>query len=142
MGSTTDSDEGDDGRSTLLLVALAIGVLVLLVPVAIVTTAVIGAFVLDLGETVEAPPDASFEAVVDGDEVVLERHGDSIDGEAVTVVVEGDTVGTWASLESRAPPNGGTDAVAVPRADSGDLITIEWESADGETMVLDQVQVP
>ncbi len=143
----------DDTRA----VSPVIGV-ILMVAVTVILAAVIGAFVLGLGdEASSTTPQAQFSYDFDDDTNVTITHtsGDNIDNETVRVTVDGvegfpnpaspidtadgwnDTISTGDDLELY---NGSEDAEI---ADRGDTVRIIWEDpSGGESNTLSQREWP
>ena len=117
-------------------VSLVIGV-ILMVAITVILAAVIGAFVIGIGDDQQTVPTASFDFDDDGDEVTITHStGDSIPVDNIDVTVDGDeaTTNSWSSSDDISA--GDTFVVEDDDVSSGDLddeptIRVVWESDDG-----------
>ncbi|RDZ48226.1 type IV pilin [Haloferax sp. Atlit-19N] len=116
-------------------VSPVIGV-ILMVAITVILAAVIGTFVLGLGDQVgDTAPQASFSFDYDGVDTVSVTHesGDAIDGDLITFAASGATVSTGAD------PWDGTTVSAGDSADvtftagltGGETLRIVWTSESG-----------
>jgi len=147
------SDDNDDGALALLLgstlgilvlVLVVPVVLILLVAVVVVLAAVVGTFVLGVGGGAEAAaPQASFSYAYDdaaGTVEITHSGGDSIDADALEIVVSGDRRGSWSTLGSPGNVAAGDD-LTIREVTSGDTVRLIHRS-DGEAAVLSTFEVP
>ncbi|KAB1185678.1 MULTISPECIES: type IV pilin [Haloferax] len=123
-------------------VSPVIGV-ILMVAITVILAAVIGTFVLGLGDQVsETAPQASFsfsydqDANTNGEVTITHESGEGISTSLISV--EGDNVPTTAAFsdsDSNSKVNAGESAVFEPDAalSSGDTIRIIWSSESGST---------
>jgi len=124
-------------QRTAVQAALVVGVLFGVVVVTVVGAAVLGTFVLGVGDPVGTAPEASF-SVDSGDGTVTVAHGggESVDPSALTLEV-GDRTVSWS------PPDGSVDEgdeVVVEDVESGTEVRLLWTGEDGEeTVLLDYV---
>lgn len=117
-------------------VSPVIGV-ILMVAITVILAAVIGAFVIGIGDDQQTVPTASFDFDDDGDEVTITHStGDSIPVDNIDVTVDGDeaTTNSWSSSDDISA--GDTFVVEDDDVSSGDLddeptIRVVWESDDG-----------
>lgn len=136
-----DTTEEDEGRSVAVWLLIGIAAIFALLFVAVVGSAVVGSFVIGLGENVEESPTTSFGLVTEDGVAVVHSGGDSIDADELLVTRNGEELGTWASL------SGGSveevtpgDEVAVPSASDGDVIGVVWTGGD-ERVTLTELEV-
>jgi len=118
MKLTNILSDSDDSRA----VSPVIGV-ILMVAITVILAAVIGTFVLGLGDSVESAPQASFDFSVDSNDNVEIRHrgGDNIDPNNVEIRVNG--------TEVPATTTGGSTAfTSLNSFSAGD--TVEISSTD------------
>jgi FlaG/FlaF family flagellin (archaellin) len=122
-------------QSKGIQVALVLGILIGVVVLTVVGAAVVGAFVLGVGESVPTAPQASFSvsASAGGDTVrIIHSGGESIEASSLAVEVPDRTV-PWA------PADGTVDAkdeLAAENVESGTEITVVWTGEDAAEMVL------
>lgn len=123
-----------------LLVALGVGLFVL-VPILVVVSAVVGAFVLSVGGSAGAagPPQVQFAASYHesaGELTVTHEAGESFESSSVVVEVDG---------QRRAWPGSGTvtegDSVTLSGVEPGDTVRVVWRGGSGESMVLFRYEV-
>lgn len=111
-------------------VSPVIGV-ILMVAITAILAAVIGTFVLGLGDSLQnKSPSASFSFSYSGDDVTVTHNGgDSIDGDRLTVATTGD----WTDepvFENRV--SAGTSATGTNDGNwDGETLRVVWQSADG-----------
>ena len=130
-------DDSSDGSSRRLLLLLLIPVaLIVLLAVTVIVAAVVGAFVLDIGdETRETPPQVAWEWS-DGEGAVTVVHGA---GETVTdpgkITVEDTSRGAdhGADLATRAGKDRITegDEITIDVGDGAGTVRLVWQSSDG-----------
>lgn len=142
--------EGNDdgGRDTVKIVAIAVAALVVLGVLAVVVTvvlgAVIGSFVLGVGSQAgTAGPVATltFQQGADASTLVVTHDGgDSFSASAVEVVVDGETVGTWADFGDPGTVEIG-DSIRIGGLQSGDTVRLVWTGVDGERQELGRYTV-
>jgi len=118
MKLTNILSDSDDSRA----VSPVIGV-ILMVAITVILAAVIGTFVLGLGDSVESAPQASFDFSVDSSDNVEIRHrgGDNIDPNNVEIRVNGTEVPATTT-------DGGTAFTSLNSFSAGD--TVEISSGD------------
>jgi flagellin-like protein len=112
-------------------VSPVIGV-ILMVAITVILAAVIGTFVLGLGDQVQTTaPQASFNFDVDGSGDVLATHagGDSIPESELKVVGSGSAVTSWGSD----PVVAGTSASSRVTPDSNGEARVVWTAPSGDT---------
>ena len=128
-------------------VSPVIGV-ILMVAITVILAAVIGAFVIGIGDDQETVPTASFDFADDGEDTLTITHssGDAISENNLAIVLNGDSEDnddwTWADNSDVTAGNtvdvyegsGGTDDIAHESEDisDSDNIQIVWESDSGE----------
>ena len=132
--------ESDEGRSLAVLALLAVGAVVLLlviVAVTVILLAVIGAFVLEVGEEPGAMgPQVEWDGERSNGEIVLTHWGgDSIDAESLEIRVDGSTRGTWLELTGEDTVNAGDDLTLSGVGDA--TVELVWISPDGDEVTLD-----
>lgn len=121
-------EENDDSEKA---VSPVIGV-ILMVAITVILAAVIGVFVIDIGNSVsEAPPTAQFSMDVDESETqatatITHQGGDSFDADSVTI-----TAGDEEAVFPEGTVSSGSESNAVDVAD-GDTVRVIWESSNGE----------
>lgn len=125
--ASDDADE-DGGRSLLFWLAIAF---VVAIPVMIFLTvtlsAVIGAFVLGLGEEAPATPQAAWDGQFEEDASELHlRHqaGDPIDVDTLTVLHEGSETNDWTARDDAITSG---DRITVSDVERGDEVALVWE---------------
>jgi hypothetical protein len=137
--------QGDDGWSTLVIVLVLCGGGLCLIPVVfIVMSAVLGSFVLGLGDTNEFAPATSFEYDYNettGEVEIQPTSGDTFNASQVRFEGDGlvDPGARWHEKSSAIEPTdsvGLGDSVVVEVTGPDYLIEIAWESSDGETRVV------
>jgi len=141
-------ESDDDGRSVLMLVGIAIAVLavlgVVLVVVTVILSAVIGTFVLGIGDQAgTAGPVTSLDFQYQdagGTLTVTHDGGDSFSASAVEVIVDGETVGTWADFGDPGSVAIG-DSIRIDGLQSGDTVRLVWTGVDGERQELGRYTV-
>lgn len=151
----SDSNGGSSDAGVLaLLLLLALVVLVgipvliiLVIPMVILLlfllSAVLGTFVLGVGDAQTAAPQATFDFEYDaGQDTVIVTHsgGDSIDADRLRVIVDGEMRGTWAQFGDTDTAQAGDDVV-LDGIESGDTIRLLYEGEDGSS-VMAQFDVP
>lgn len=146
----------DDDRG----VSPVIGV-ILMVAITVILAAVIGAFVLNLGDSVATDqPQASFDFEFDGNKSVEITHqgGDNIETDQIRVTVAGTEA--WPSSEGDAGVSGtagwsgdavrtgdilnvtNTTTAGDPIGDQGDTIRVIWTGDDGSGATLASQEIP
>jgi len=108
-------------------VSPVIGV-ILMVAITVILAAVIGTFVLGLGDSVESAPQASFGFDYDDDDKTVEiqhRGGDSLDTGNLEIRVAGDDAEGDANITS---VNGSIGADLPSELSAGDTVTVEGDS--------------
>ena len=131
----TDDDASDSSNRKLLLLLLIPVALIVLLVVAVVGAAVIGAFVLDVGETQEHPPQVAWDWS-DGDGAVTLEHqgGDAVTapGQIVIYDSEGgpDDGADLRTVSGRAEIEEG-DEIAIDVGDGQGTVRLIWEADDG-----------
>ena len=129
-------DETDDSRA----VSPVIGV-ILMVAITVILAAVIGTFVLGLGDSVESAPQASitfdYDSTGAGAVEIQHRGGDGIDTDEFDIRVAGDSIDDSAGVSS---VNGATasDLSGLDEFRAGDTITV---TGSGNLEQGDQVDV-
>lgn len=154
MANQPDDLTGDDRA-----VSPVIGV-ILMVAITVILAAVIGTFVLDLGQSAgESTPQASFsfnwESAGDGNVTVVHKGGDTFKDSNtgnLTVRVSGSLSLTdeWprsvSAGDQRKIGNASDSDVDWPGGsggpDSGDTVRVIWESTSGDTQVLAEFEIP
>lgn len=126
-------------------VSPVIGV-ILMVAITVILAAVIGAFVLGLGDQVqETAPNANFDAdweFDDGDPVevtITHSSGETLDPDEITVFVDGDDTGIDQFDQTEISAGDSTTVTSVDEQD--DEVTIIWESG-GQSSTLATFEVP
>ena len=136
MKLTNLFDDSDDRA-----VSPVIGV-ILMVAITVILAAVIGTFVLGLGDQVETAPQASFNFDYDGSGEVTVRHrgGDSINPDNIEIRVNGNEVGTagtsypGSSLSDFSSFSAGNE-LKIDGLDSEDNIDIVYTSGDRQDII-------
>ena len=124
-----------DGRA----VSPVIGV-ILMVAITVILAAVIGTFVLGLGDSVESAPQASFNFDVesDGDVAIKHRGGDNLNPDNVEIRAGGSSAdyntNESSSLTSYTSFSAG-DEVIVENADAGQDVDIVFVSGDRQDII-------
>jgi len=146
----SDSDTGVLALILLLALVVLVGIpvlVILVIPALIILfvllSAILGTFVLGVGDAQTAAPQASFDfAYEDGTNTAVVTHsgGDSIEADQLRVVVDGQTRGTWASIGDTDTVRAG-DRIELGGIESGDTIRLVHEGEDGSTVV-GQFEVP
>jgi FlaG/FlaF family flagellin (archaellin) len=124
-------EESSDGLSiaVIAIVAVIVGGILLLV-VAVVGAAVIGSFVIGVGEESASSPSAEF--VFDRtDEGVTVTHdgGDPLPGDRVELAVNNDVRGTWVDLADDQEVTAG-DRVELEAVPEEATVTVIWRTDD------------
>jgi flagellin-like protein len=140
MKLTNLFSDSDDDRA----VSPVIGV-ILMVAITVILAAVIGTFVLGLGDSVESAPQASFDFSVDSSDNVQIRHrgGDNIDPNNVEIRVNGEEVaantesGGGGSAFTDLNSFGAGDSVYISSGDVGsnDDVDIVFTSGDRQDII-------
>ena len=116
----------------------------LLIAIAVILAAVIGAVVLGLGTTGAETPTAQLSADFDGDGDVMELNhegGDSLVAEEIAVIVDGEREGT---VDELAGGVGAEDTLGAGERwdldnvgiDDEDTVGIVWEDPNGDSVML------
>lgn len=116
-------------------VSPVIGV-ILMVAVTVILAAIVGTFVFDFGQqTTDRVPQVTMDYSYDNGTLTV-RHtgGDTIDGERLSVVVNG-TSHAWADENITAGD------ILVVSAAQGDLVEVVWRGDDG-TAIISEYRVP
>ena len=115
------NDESDGTRA----VSPVIGV-ILMVAITVILAAVIGTFVLGLGDQVESAPQASFDfqETTNGDDELVIRHrgGDNINLDTVEIRINGESLDF--SEEDKFNTDDGIDTTTVDQFSAGQTIVI------------------
>lgn len=127
-----EAEDADEGHSVAVWLLVALAVLVFLVIATVIGAAVIGSFVLGVGDAPEStPPTVTFSIQGSDPVTVVHDGGDAMDAENVVIVLNGEGVGTWASLSSGSVEEvTAGDEVSVPSAGEGDTIAVVWTGGD------------
>lgn len=136
-GEEAAAEDEDDGRSTAFWVVIAI---VLAIPVLLVVTvvaaAVIGAFVLGLGDDASAqPPQVSWEGsyAEDAGTVSLTHSGgEVVQTDRIEVSVDGERA-DWSGPDERISAG---DQITVNGVESGQVVRVVWTSPEGDSSVV------
>ena len=130
----------DDGWSTLMIIAVILGLIFVLIPVALLLIAVIGAFVLDLGGTGATVPETTFDHEYDAETELLEIQtvqGDSFVANSVTF--EGERISDPGAAWFEKDDTAGSGDIVSPgqtariETDGDDFhLEVRWASESGE----------
>lgn len=137
MKLTNLYSDPDDSRA----VSPVIGV-ILMVAITVILAAVIGTFVLGLGDSVESAPQASFDFSHDtdtGDVDIRHRGGDNLDPANVEIRIDGSAAessdyGSGSSALSTFDSFGAGDTVTITGA-SGQTIDIVFIDGDSQNVI-------
>ena len=124
-------------------VSPVIGV-ILMVAITVILAAVIGAFVLGLGDQAsESAPQASIGfSFSDGNVTIAHDGGDNLQNDTISINIEGDEFSTedWGGGETIST---GDTIELDPNADSGDTVRVIWNNpAGGSSNTLGERQFP
>ena len=124
-------------------VSPVIGV-ILMVAITVILAAVIGAFVLGLGDQAsESAPQASIGfSFSDGNVTIAHDGGDNLQNDTISINIEGDEFSTedWGDGETIST---GDTIELDPNADSGDTVRVIWNNpAGGSSNTLGERQFP
>jgi len=110
-------------------VSPVIGV-ILMVAITVILAAVIGAFVLGLGNDVsETVPNAQFDVEFDGsDAVITHEGGDNVDNDSISVQVDGSSSSVTQFTEDTI--SAGTQVTVD--VSSASTVSIVWENSNGD----------
>jgi len=123
--------ETGDGRA----VSPVIGV-ILMVAITVILAAVIGTFVLGLGDSVESAPQASFDFDYDGNDVTIKhRGGDNIDPDNIEINAGSDTIDSDDSAISDLGSTFGAGDTVTVSASPGDDVDIIYVSGDRQDII-------
>ncbi|RDZ42617.1 type IV pilin [Haloferax sp. Atlit-10N] len=115
-------------------VSPVIGV-ILMVAITVILAAVIGTFVLGLGDQVgDTAPQASFSFdynETSGDLIVTHESGDAIDGDLLTIAGSGLTVDDPDAFAGTDVKAGSSATVTLTDVDNGDEVRLVWTSESG-----------
>lgn len=139
---TLDPAESNTERA----VSPVIGV-ILMVAITVILAAVIGAFVIGLGDQVqETAPNAQFTFDYEGNDAVTITHdgGQSIDTDvdSLSVVGPGGESEAWEGNTISAGNSETFDFSDIGSPDPGDTIRVVWEGAEGTSATLASDEVP
>lgn len=129
------ADDEDDGYSTAVIVgvALLVGLPVLLF-LLVMVSAVLGAFVLGLGDQPSSAPTVEWQSDYDassGTLTVEHVAGDAVDVRAIEVRVEGQS----ADWSASADPLEARDTLTVRDVEEGQTVRIVWRDGDAEMVI-------
>ncbi len=100
-----------------------------MVAITVILAAVIGTFVLGLGDSVESAPQASitfdYDSTDDGEVEIQHRGGDGIDTDEFDIIVAGDS----ASITAINGDDSSTDLADLDEFSAGDTITVSGNNA-------------
>lgn len=131
-------DDGRDSKKLLIIVVLALVAIPVVIGIVVVLAAVVGTFVLGLGsQTGAVAPAMSLTydyQPAENSVTITHDGGDSFEAAEVEVVVDGQTVGTWADFGR--PGNVGVgESIRVPDVDSGDTVRLVWTGGDDRQVI-------
>jgi len=117
-----------------------------MVAITVILAAVIGTFVLGLGDQVESAPQASFnydfdeDAGSNGEVTISHRGGDTIQGSDIDIRIAGESVGDTNIESGSGIPTqiqaGSEIAVSVPEAsDRGETLTVVYNSGNRQDII-------
>jgi len=116
-----------------------------MVAITVILAAVIGTFVLGLGDQVESAPQASFDFNYDNDDTVTVRHrgGDNINPDNVEIRVAGEVVGESGGTYSYTSDDalsdfssfGAGNTVDIAPVSGGETIDIVYISGDRQDII-------
>lgn len=128
------SDDGDDGRSVLFWLAIAVVVAIpVLIAVTVIGAAVIGSFVLGVDGGTTQSPAVQLEPDYDESDLeltIVHQAGDTIDVSQLEVVVEGEETEDWTASDEEVLSAG--SEITVEGVQYQDEVLLVWESPDGE----------
>ncbi len=131
----------DDDRG----VSPVIGV-ILMVAITVILAAVIGTFVLGLGDSLEQAPQAQLDAEYDsGDDAIVLNHngGDTLASENINISVVGDSEGDVTDVESWTELSVGGTLSIDQTATAGDTYTVTVTHQPSQSILLEtEVDVP
>jgi len=127
-------DEADDGRNWVLIALVVVVGMVFLLVAAVIGAAIVGSFVLGVGEEASSTePAVSFEfETTDGGVEITHAGGDSVPASDLRIEVDGEDRGTWADLRDSSGRVEAEDSIAVSDVSADQTVTVVWES-DGES---------
>ncbi|MFP4626005.1 MAG: type IV pilin [Natronomonas sp.] len=136
-----DSEESGDERG----VSPVIGV-ILMVAITVILAAVIGSFVIGLGDQVqETAPNAQFTFDYNGSNVEITHDGgEDIDmSESDLTVVGPDGEEEWPGGDVTVTAGNSTDPITVSDlGEEGDKIRVVWEGGEGTSATLAEDEIP
>jgi FlaG/FlaF family flagellin (archaellin) len=98
--------------------------------VAVVGAAVIGSFVIGVGEESASSPSAEFEFERTSNTVTVTHDGgDGLDGERVELAIDSEVRGTWAELGDDGEVTAG-DEVTLADVPEDATVTVIWRNGD------------
>lgn len=121
-------------RPTIEKVLIAIGVgIVVVIPAIIILSAVIGAFVLGMGDTVPAEPRVSFEWEHDEttNELDVTHMGEEPLPPDSVLLQTGDNTKEWGTSEEVSTG----DSITIKNVSSGDTVEIVWTGGEENTIL-------
>ena len=130
----------------LMILGVVVAVVVASVG-ALVGTAVVGTFLMPIGEPIDSTAPQvqfSFSSADDG-ATIAHVGGDSVQAGRLQVTVAGETRGTWASHDdSLDRTNDVVEGASITLTDvsSGDAIELVWSPPEGDPMAVARFSVP
>jgi hypothetical protein len=139
-GQQVPPQQEDSSDSVVKWILIGGCVLFGVIPVLLVLAAVVGAFVLGLGDSATVAPDTSFTYDYNpetGELTVTVAGGDTVEPDQVTLDGEGfDGVGsTWGQMSGTTGTVAPGDEVTLTGVEQDFRLEIRWQSEDGTTSV-------
>ncbi|WP_276271656.1 type IV pilin [Haloarcula litorea] len=121
------SESGSDRNVVLILVAVVVGGVVLLA-LAVIVAAVVGSFVLGVGDaSSETTPRVQFEVTTgEGTVTITHAGGDSVDADRLVLSVNEERRGTWGELSDGGAGVEVGDSVELDGVAAGDTVRVRW----------------
>lgn len=132
---TEDEGEGESGHSVVLWIVIGLGVFVVGVFVLIILAAVLGSFVLGMGEAPSEPQRTVALSFNDSERQITHQGGEPINASRLVVGVNDDPIGTWAEITGDDGRVVAGDRLTLSDLENGDEIFVVWQG-EGQSRTL------